>query len=344
MCGGSGSVISQNTILSDVEAWLIKFKHATRYRSVDLYINPYLKSFLTRGFFSQRMRWILKYGLKISMIADETVSLNDYKFTLSGSDADITDAVLSDKSIDEVVKTPNDSVDTVDAPKRSDPSLLEVYSNKKDNDRNRDHKHHHHSHDDEHEADNKRTKSTRQQESRKSAPSKETKEPAGSASKSSESTPSRSKVTSTYRPSSGKKISKYYKGPNDDSSTDDESEARNREEPQGKADNSSNSANGANDTPKENLPRAIEVAKAYKEKMEQQAGNGTNQAEPDEPDNTKDTPDLSQQPLNGRQQAPEEETSEEATEPAKRKNTRRPRSRKSTDKKSPESAEQETSD
>ncbi len=54
MCGGSGSVVSQNTIVSDIEAWLTKFKHTSHYKSVDLYINPYLKSFLTRGMFSQQ--------------------------------------------------------------------------------------------------------------------------------------------------------------------------------------------------------------------------------------------------------------------------------------------------
>ena len=346
MCGGSGSVISQNTILSDIEAWLIKFKHATRYRSVDLYINPYLKSFLTRGFFSQRMRWILKYGIKISMIADDTVSLNDYKFTLSGSDADITDAVLSDKPIDEVIKSPNESVDTVDAPKRSDPSLLEVYSNKKSKDKDNGHKHHHHSHEDNHGSGNKRAKSTRQKESRKSTSRTEKGKAAESASESNDNGSSRSKVTTTYRPSGGKKISKYYKGPNaEDQPGDEGAEGSDNQKTQRKNDTSANSSKQANDTPQEELPRAIEVAKAYKEKMEQQAENGDDQAEPDEPENSGDSPDLSQQPMNGKQRNPEESAEEQhVAETPKRKNTRRSRSHKSADKKTAESAEQETSD
>ena len=339
MCGGSGSVISQNTILSDIEAWLIKFKHATRYRSVDLYINPYLKSFLTRGFFSQRMRWMFRYGIKIAMIADETVSLNDYKFTLSGSDADITDAVLSDKPIDEVIKSPNETVETVDAPKRRDPSQLEVYSNKKSGNKNHGHKHHHH--DDEQESGQKETKSNRRQssEQRKSAPKKESKSAKETDSKKSDDSSSRSKVTTPYRPSSGKKISKYYKGSNDEDSGADESEEMNQDETAANVD-TQNSSNGTDNTPKEDLPRAIEVAKAYKEKMEQQAENGASSDSDDEADETAN-PTPTEQPLNGTQKDGVEDQKQETS---KRKPTRRSHSRKSADKKDKENAGQETSE
>src|SRR5690606_38275001 len=46
MCGGTGDVVSQNTLVSDIEAWLNKFKHAYKYRNLDLYLNPFLKAFL----------------------------------------------------------------------------------------------------------------------------------------------------------------------------------------------------------------------------------------------------------------------------------------------------------
>ena len=50
MCGGGGSIVSQNTILSDIESWLSKFRHTTTFRSVDLHINPYM-----RGYADQRL-------------------------------------------------------------------------------------------------------------------------------------------------------------------------------------------------------------------------------------------------------------------------------------------------
>ena len=73
MCGGSGSVVSQDTIVTDIESWLSKFKHNTKYRAIDLYVNPYLKSYLTKGLLSTRWKWMTKYHLKISIIADEKI-------------------------------------------------------------------------------------------------------------------------------------------------------------------------------------------------------------------------------------------------------------------------------
>jgi len=103
MCGGSGNVVTQNTIVADLDAWISKFKNNTKYRSIDIYINPYLKSYLDKGLFSTRLKWMLRYFVKISLIADESISLNEYKVTLAGSDIDITDAVMRDEPIDELI-------------------------------------------------------------------------------------------------------------------------------------------------------------------------------------------------------------------------------------------------
>lgn len=103
MCGGSGSVVSENTIVTDIESWISKFKHSTKYRALDLYVNPYLKSFLTKGMFSRRWKWISKYHMKISIISDDKTSLNEFHATLAGSDIDITDAVMRGESIDDLL-------------------------------------------------------------------------------------------------------------------------------------------------------------------------------------------------------------------------------------------------
>lgn len=102
-CGGSGSVVTQNTIIADLDAWLSKFRTTTDYRAVDIYINPYLKSYLEKGFLSIKWRWMLRYWLKISLVGDETISLNEYKATIAGSDIDITDVVMQEKDIDEII-------------------------------------------------------------------------------------------------------------------------------------------------------------------------------------------------------------------------------------------------
>ncbi|MBO6586083.1 MAG: Rne/Rng family ribonuclease [Gracilimonas sp.] len=103
VCGGSGNVVTQDTILTDLETWLSKFKHNTNYRAVDLYVNPFLKSVLTKGLMSTHWKWMAKFRIKISLIGDETVSMNEFRATLVGSDIDITDIVMRDESIEEVL-------------------------------------------------------------------------------------------------------------------------------------------------------------------------------------------------------------------------------------------------
>lgn len=103
MCGGSGNVVSQDTIVTDIESWINKFKHNTSYRAIDLYVNPYLKSFLTKGLFSRRWKWMTKYHIKVSVIGDETISLNEFHATLAGSDIDITDAIMRGEPLDDLL-------------------------------------------------------------------------------------------------------------------------------------------------------------------------------------------------------------------------------------------------
>ncbi len=104
MCAGKGTVVSEGTIMTDIESWLNKFKHNTEYRAIDLYVNPYLRSALTKGMFSRRWKWITKYHIKIEVISDETISLSDFKVTLSGSDIDITEAVSQGESIEKMIE------------------------------------------------------------------------------------------------------------------------------------------------------------------------------------------------------------------------------------------------
>lgn len=103
MCGGSGNVVSEDTIVTDIESWISKFKHNTNYRAIDLYVNPYLKSFLTKGLFSTRWKWLSKYHVKVSVIADETISLNEFHVTLAGSDIDITDVIIRGESLEDLL-------------------------------------------------------------------------------------------------------------------------------------------------------------------------------------------------------------------------------------------------
>jgi len=120
MCGGTGDVVSQNTLVSDISAWLNKFKHTYKYRNLDLYLNPYLRSFLTKGFINQIWRWMFKYGLKLNVITDDTLSMNDFKFTLHASDVDITSALINDEPIEKVIR---ETIDYLSTSRKQRPNL-----------------------------------------------------------------------------------------------------------------------------------------------------------------------------------------------------------------------------
>lgn len=132
MCGGSGEMVSHNTILSDLEGWLNKFRHTTKFWSVDLHLNPYMKGMLTKGLFSQQFRWMIKYRLRLNLIEDAQISMNDYRFTLSGSDVDITESIMLNQSIDEAIKAAEQRLAEMETEDRRDISKLDIY--KKDDD------------------------------------------------------------------------------------------------------------------------------------------------------------------------------------------------------------------
>jgi ribonuclease G len=131
MCGGSGSIVSQNTVLSDIETWLSKYAHNYKKRSIDLYLNPYFHSLLTRGVLSQRLKWIFKYRFNISIIPDETVSLNEFKIMLMGSDIDITQTVQEGLAIDVAVKEAEKRLAELESGGKRDDSLLDYGKDEK---------------------------------------------------------------------------------------------------------------------------------------------------------------------------------------------------------------------
>ncbi len=124
MCGGTGSIVTQDTVVVDIESWLTKFKYNYKgYFTLDLHLNPYLKSMVQRGWVSQRLKWLFSYRLNINIMADDTMSMNDFKFMLHNSEIDITDAVLNDQPIEKAIteadlRGPNGS-----PKKRDDPGL-----------------------------------------------------------------------------------------------------------------------------------------------------------------------------------------------------------------------------
>jgi ribonuclease G len=131
MCGGSGSIVSQNTVLSDIEAWLSKYVINYKKRSIDLYVNPYFHSLLTRGIFSQRLKWVFKYRVNIALLPDESVSLNEYKVMLMGTEVEITQTVQESMKIEDAVRDAEKRLAELESEGQRDDSLLDYGGDEK---------------------------------------------------------------------------------------------------------------------------------------------------------------------------------------------------------------------
>lgn len=135
MCGGSGTIITQDTILTDIESWLSRFKHNSAYRAIELYVNPYLRSMLLKGFINRRWKWMFKYFIKINIVSDDTISLNEFKVTLAGSDIDITDVIMRGDSIEDIINR-EEEIEILSS-SQMDPSGLE-FSKKNEEEEDKD--------------------------------------------------------------------------------------------------------------------------------------------------------------------------------------------------------------
>jgi ribonuclease G len=257
MCGGSGSIVSENTLLSDVQSWLQKFRHEYKTRSIDLYVNPHFHSILCQGFFSQRIKWIFKFKMYINIHPDETISLNDYKVTLRNSEVDISTAVMEGKSLEDALAENERLIAEMESEGKRDPRNLDIYkkedrrsNGKRDNDR--------------------KTPSSRGSKSSNSYSDEED----DSDDQNSRSRKPNARITTNNR-GRDKVKSKYYKS--------NEPEEQEQAEPPKPAPKAKEEL-----PPAEKKPDALEVAKAYAKKKQDQLeseakANGTTVAEKSEP-------------------------------------------------------------
>src|SRR5690625_7641279 len=50
------------------------------------------------------MKWMFQYKVRITFVPDESVSLNDFKATLTGSDLDVTDVGVKGQPLDKILE------------------------------------------------------------------------------------------------------------------------------------------------------------------------------------------------------------------------------------------------
>jgi len=130
-CKGSGTVISKDTVVNDLAAWISKFRRQSGYRVVEVFVNPYLKSHLENGgWWSLRWKWMRRYNVRLKLIADESVSLSEFRAAIPGTEVDIVDAVNRQWSLDKVLKEAEKAEPAKE--NHEDDEILEYYEKEAD--------------------------------------------------------------------------------------------------------------------------------------------------------------------------------------------------------------------
>lgn len=79
-CRGTGKISSSILFDSELEGQISDFVEETGVKYLKLKVHPYVAAYLTKGIFSIRMRWMLKYKCYIVIVASESVGYVDAKF------------------------------------------------------------------------------------------------------------------------------------------------------------------------------------------------------------------------------------------------------------------------
>lgn len=89
-CGGTGILISKESLLKDIEHWLRKFKLGKFLPKVILKINPFLENEILKGFIPKYVLWRLKYRVLLKVELDVSLKADEFKFFDPMTGKDIT--------------------------------------------------------------------------------------------------------------------------------------------------------------------------------------------------------------------------------------------------------------
>lgn len=88
VCHGTGQVNPTILLTDDIERDLESIMQSRPHSPLALRAHPYLHAYLTKGFPSRRMRWLMKYNKWIKISADNDYHLMEYRF-FDGNDDEI---------------------------------------------------------------------------------------------------------------------------------------------------------------------------------------------------------------------------------------------------------------
>ncbi|MEO1219036.1 MAG: Rne/Rng family ribonuclease [Bacteroidota bacterium] len=79
-CGGTGKISASILIADQVEKSLELLLNNQNEKYITLFLHPYLYAYFTKGFFSRRLQWLLKYKTWVSLSEDSSLGIAEFKF------------------------------------------------------------------------------------------------------------------------------------------------------------------------------------------------------------------------------------------------------------------------
>ncbi|MEX1274923.1 MAG: Rne/Rng family ribonuclease [Bacteroidota bacterium] len=90
-CGGTGLVQSKTSTLNQIERWIKRFKSESREFRVQLRVNPAIAIYLTHGTISRLTKIMFKFFVRIKLVQDPALPMDEFRFISVKQDKDITD-------------------------------------------------------------------------------------------------------------------------------------------------------------------------------------------------------------------------------------------------------------
>jgi ribonuclease G len=79
-CNGTGKITASIQVSEDIEKMLEHLLIDQNEQNISLAVHPYLFSYFSRGVYSVRFKWFMKYHKWIKMIEDSSLPMTEYKF------------------------------------------------------------------------------------------------------------------------------------------------------------------------------------------------------------------------------------------------------------------------
>jgi ribonuclease G len=102
-CGGTGMLVSQKTVLHQIERWMERFRDEGPGGSLTLRVNPLLQESLRQGFISLWRKMRMRTHVRAKLIIDDSLRGDEFRF-IDPAGKDITPEFLGQKPVPEVAE------------------------------------------------------------------------------------------------------------------------------------------------------------------------------------------------------------------------------------------------